>query len=209
MNILQDIDATLHYENVEKAWKKYKFHFVFALIALFGGIAAFNAYNMKVMTDSKNDTSVIFQIMRENMQAKNPTEVILASMDELVTPQGKEMLTLELAKAYNTEGKTEDYEKTLIELTNAKTEAIRSISVYMLAELYLGQKPTKALEFINNTKLSKNNVAYSLVEEIKAMALSYEGKNDEAKAIYTTLIGDENTPAGQKDRLQIKLNQLG
>jgi hypothetical protein len=147
--------------------------------------------------------------MRENMQAKNPTEVILASMDELVTPQGKEMLTLELAKAYNTEGKTEDYEKTLIELTNAKTEAIRSISVYMLAELYLGQKPTKALEFINHTKLSKNNVAYSLVEEIKAMALSYEGKNDEAKAIYTTLIGDEKTPAGQKDRLQIKLNQLG
>tara|TARA_Y100001960_G_scaffold305862_1_gene360441 strand:+ start:1655 stop:2284 length:630 start_codon:yes stop_codon:yes gene_type:complete len=209
MNILQDIDATLHYENVEKAWKKYKFHFAFGLVALFGGIAAFNAYNMKVMADSKNDTSVIFQIMRENSMSKNPTEMILASMDELVTTQGKDMLMLELAKAYNTEGKTEDYEKTLIELTSAKTTAVKNISTYMLAELYFGQKPTKALEFIENANISKNDVAYSLVQEIKAMALSYEGKNDEAKAIYTTLIGDEKTPGGQKDRLQIKLNQLG
>lgn len=209
MNILQDIDATLHYENVENAWKKYKFHFVFALIALFGGIAAFNAYNMKVMADSKNDTSVIFQIMLEKSQVKNPTDMILSSMDELVTTQGQEMLKLELAKAYNVEGKTEDYEKTLLELTTAKTNVIKNISIYMLAELYLNQKPTKALEFIDGVKLNKDDVAYSLVQEIKAMALSYEGKNDEAKAIYTTLIGDDKTPTSQKERLNIKLNQLG
>lgn len=209
MNILQDIDATLHYENIEKTWNKYKYVFILALIALFGGIAGLNAYNTKVMAESKNDTDVIISVINEAMVSDTPTDVILASLDEIKTTQGLEILNLELAKGYKLENKPEDLEKTLLKLVSAKSKTVNNFANYMLAEHYLNTNPSKAIEFINSLKLSKKSFTTPLIEEVKAMALTHEGKLDEAKAIYIKLIADGNVQQLQKNRLNMKLGQIG
>lgn len=209
MNILQDIDSTLHYENIEKAWHKYKYVFILALVALFAGIAGLNAYNSKVMAESKSDTDVVIAVMNEAMVSETPTDVILASTDEVTTKQGLEILKLELAKAYKKENKPEELEKTLLELISAKSVTVKQFATYMLAEHYLATKPTKAIEFINSVKLSKKAFTTPLVEEVKAMALAHTGKTAEAKAIYIKLIASGNVQQQQKSRLKMKLDQLG
>jgi hypothetical protein len=208
MNILQEIDSTLHYENLEKAWHKYKFLFIFGIIALFAGLALFNKYNSTLIADSKHDTSIIFNVMAQNSQSESKTDNLVLALDKVITTQGKENLKFELAKSYKNDGNEADYEKTLLELTNAKTSAIKNLSIYMLAETYLAQDAKKALDFINNAHVNKKAFTYSLIQEVKAVALTNLDKKDEATAIYAKIVSETNTPADQKNRVQIKLNQL-
>ena len=143
MNILQEIDSTLHYENLEKAWHKYKFVFILTLVAIFAGVAGFNAYNTSIEKQSKNDTTVIFEVIMQKAQSENYIHVIEKSLEKLETTTGSETLKLELAKAYKVDAKLDMYVKTLTELTMAKTQAVKHISTYMLAEHFLATDAKK------------------------------------------------------------------
>ncbi|HAG53212.1 MAG TPA: hypothetical protein DCL21_05450 [Alphaproteobacteria bacterium] len=208
MNILQEIDSTLHYENLEKAWHKYKYAFMLTLVAIFAGVAGFNAYNSSVEKQSKNDTTVIFKVIMQKAQSNDYIQVIEKALEELETTAGVETLKLELAKTYKTEAKLAEYEKTLKELTSAKTQAVRHISTYMLAEHFLAIDAKKAIKFIDEAKVKKTAFTYALLQEIKAMALTKKGDKVAAKVIYNALIANSNLPANVQARAKMKLAQI-
>lgn len=209
MNILQEIDSTLHYENIEKAWHKFKYYFVLALIALFGGVAGFNTYNSSVENKANHDADIIFNYMYQKESVDNAADLIIPALDELKTQQAKDMISLELAKTYAMQNKTEDYIKLLEELNSSNVKTVKELSIYMLAEAYLAQDAAKTVEFIDSVKLSKKATTYALVQELKAMALVKLEKLQEAKEIFTVLVADPTLAADVKARVQIKLDQLG
>lgn len=209
MNILQEIDSTLHYENIEKAWHKYKYAFVFGLVALFAGVAGFNAYNAKVLEESQNDTGVMFDVMYAKPTSDDSVALILNAMEKLQTQQAKDIMNLELAKVYKLQNNTKDYSALLEKLVDSKVATVKNLATYMLAELYLEKKPATALEFIASANVSKKATTYALVQEIKAAALVATGEVEQAKEVYAALSADTNLPAEQKARIKIKLDQLG
>jgi len=208
MNILQEIDSTLHYENLEKAWHKYKFVFILTLVAIFAGVAGFNAYNTSIEKQSKNDTTVIFEVIMQKAQSENYIHVIEKSLEKLETTTGSETLKLELAKAYKVDAKLDMYVKTLTELTMAKTQAVKHISTYMLAEHFLATDAKKAIEVIDNAKIKESAFTYALLQELKAMALVKTGDKVAAKVIYNALIANSNIAANVQERAKMKLAQI-
>jgi hypothetical protein len=119
------------------------------------------------------------------------------------------MLKFELAKTYLIEGKNDEYEKALIELTSAKTIGLKNIATSRLAEFYLAAEGEKALEFTKQVKLANNAFTLPFVQEIEAMALAKQGKTEEAKTLYTKILANKNLADNFKQRVEIKLNQLG
>lgn len=209
MNILQEIDSTLHYENIEKAWHKYKYAFILSLVALFASVAGFNTYNAKVLANAQNDTGVMFDVMYAKPTAEDPVALVINAIEKLKTQQAKDMMNLELAKVYKTQNKTKDYSALLEKLVDSKVKTVKNLAIYMLAEVYLEEKPAKALEFIASVKLSEKASTYSLVEETRAAALVATGDVAQAKEVYAALSADANLPTEQKSRIKIKLDQLG
>lgn len=207
MNILQDIDSTLHYENIEKAWNKYKYVFVFILVAIFAATAGYTAYTNSVKEASKADSEIIFKTVLNNATKPNYVESLNKALPSLKTDTGIETLKLELAKAYKASNNVEMFEKTLTELTDAKTKAIQSISTYMLAEHFLSTDAKLAIDFINNSKVSNKDFTYSLLQEVKAMAFISIEKTEEAKETYKSIIASEASQS-IKDRAEFKLKQI-
>jgi predicted negative regulator of RcsB-dependent stress response len=209
MDILKEIDSTLHYENIENAWKKHKYTFVLTLVAIFGSVAGYQAYTGSVEAKSKNDSAVIYNVIIGKADSANYIKDVETALEKVQTTNGEEMLKFELAKTYLIEGKNDEYEKALIELTSAKTKAIKNIATYMLAEFYLDSDVEKALEFTKQVKLANNAFTLPFVQEIEAMALAKQGKTVEAKTLYTKILANKNLADNFKQRVEIKLNQLG
>lgn len=206
MNILQDIDSVMHYENIEKAWKKYKFVFIGFIIALFAGIALFNAYNNNIKTKSQQDFDILFNLTLNKDQNSDYAASIKQNLSKLKTNSAKDLLTLELAKSYK--GKDlEEYEKTLTELTSAATQHVKDVALYMLAEHFLNTNVEKAANFTDTYKVTKSDFSYPMIKDIEATALANLGKNQEAKAIYQDLVKSD-IPDNLKERISIKLNQI-
>lgn len=207
MSILQDIDSTLHYENIEKAWAKHKFTFAFALIAIFGSVIGFHTYQENIETAAKGDSVVIFKTILENAEKENYSKALEEALVKLETPTGVETLKLELAKAYKKENNLTGFEKTATELTAAKTDAVKEISTLMLAQHFLSTDAATAVEFIDNSGIKETAFSYASLQELKATALVKLNKIDEAKKVFEQIIASNATDS-IKNRAEFKLKQI-
>lgn len=209
MNILQEIDSVLYYENIEKFWKKNKFLIIGGLLSVFAITAGFNFYNQKVLEKSQHDTDIIIKLLAKQQVAQTgQQEEVKKAIKEVFTAKAKSALTLELAKQYKIEGNITKYEETLLELQKSEDRLISDISTYMLAEYYLSIDAQKTVDFINSSKLNKGSFKYPLILDIKAMALVNLGKIDEAKSVYITILQDPHLPQNLNTRINAKLGQL-
>lgn len=209
MDILKEIDSTLHYENIEKAWKKHKFTFALGLVAIFAATAGYQGYTSYVEENAQNDSAIVYSVIIKKAESENYIQDIQDSFANLKTSYGKETMKFELAKAYKVDAKMAEYEATLTELTSAKTQGIKDLATFMLAEHFLATDANKALEFAKNVKISKKSFAYPFIQEVEAMAQTKLGNTADAKAIYTTILANTSISTDFKQRVEIKLKQLG
>jgi predicted negative regulator of RcsB-dependent stress response len=207
MSILQDIDSTLHYENIENAWAKHKFTFALVLIAIFGSVVGYHTYQEKTVTAAKADSIVIFKTILENAEKADYSKALEASLKNLETQTGVETLKLELAKAYKKENNMEGFERTATELTDAKTEAVKEISTLMLAQHFLSTDAKLAVEFVDNSGIKANAFSFASLQEIKATALVKLGENAKAAEVFKAIIASKAAPS-VKDRAEFKLKQI-
>lgn len=209
MNILQEFDSVLYYENIEKFWKQYKFLIIGGLISIFAAVAGLNLYNKEIKSKSEHDTSIMINIMSEQYaNASTQEDAIKRAITEVFTQKAKNALTIELAKRYKIEGNITKFEETLLALQNTEDSLTKEISTYMLAEYYLSVDAQKSIDFIDSVKLKQNSFKYPLILDLKAMALTSLGKTAEAKAVYLTILQVPNLPANLKTRINAKLGQL-
>jgi predicted negative regulator of RcsB-dependent stress response len=207
MSILQDIDSTLHYENIEKAWAKHKFTFALALIAIFASVIGFHTYKENVELSAKSDSVVIFKTILENAEKDNYSKALEESLAKLQTQTGIDTLKLELAKAYKKENNIEGFEKTATELTDAKTSAVKEISTLMLAQHFLATDAQTAVDFIDNAGVKENAFSYASLQELKATALVKLNKIEEAEKVFAQIIASNATDS-IKQRAEFKLKQI-
>jgi len=207
MNILQEIDSVLYYENLEKFWKQHRFMLIGGLIALFASVALFNVYNQDMIKKSHHDSEIILNVMKEK-QAEGNQQRIEEAIKQVITKNAKEALKLELVKAYSKQGDEKLFESSALELVKSKNNVIKEVSSYMLAEFYLNKDANQAISFIDSLNMNKKALNYPLIQDIKAMALISLDKKDEAIVIYNELIQDATLATGLQARINNKLELI-
>ncbi|MCP4354170.1 MAG: tetratricopeptide repeat protein [Proteobacteria bacterium] len=207
MNILNEVDSVLYYDNIEKLWKKHKFSLIGAIIAIFACVAAFNVYNQEMLIMANHDSDILLKTIQQR-NIDNYPQKLEKALTQLKTKTAKDAVKLESAKEFYKKNDVKNFESTLLELIKSRNDTIKAISVYMLAEFYLENDANKSIELIDSAKLRRNTFNYALIQDLKAMALISLGKKDEAKTIYTKLVQEATLSQELQTRINNKLELL-
>ena len=196
------------YENIEKSWKKYRFHFVGLIIAVFITTISYTSITNSIKEGASNDNRVVFELLAKPAEdSKKHLENLIAGLAQVHGQNATDILTLEIAKEYLKTENNAAFEEVILTVMNSDIKTVKNIANYMYAEFLLENEQAKAQDVFKYLEISKNDFVYPLIQEVQAMALAQAGKKDEADVVYHELLQNVALSAEFKQRITIKLEK--
>ena len=207
---LHEIDETLRKERMEDLWKRYRFVLFGALIALFGGLAAYEWYQAHTAEQKQAAATTYWSAVKateDNTTAE--IEKIIAAT-ETDHPGYRALADLRLGSLYIAAGEQDKalaaYQSVMDD--SAANPALRDFATLMAAQLMMTTEREKAEGMLSTLRTNNSPFMYSAME---FQAMLAEDTNNKAAALnlYKQLMENETAlPAGIRDRAQLRIAAL-
>ena len=205
-----DLEQQEQLDEIKHFWKQYGNPITWVLIAVFGGIAAWNGYQYWQRSQA-GQASQMYEEVDRAVQSGDATRIDRALTDmnqRFASTSYAQQASLLAAKSYHDKGNLDAARAALTAVADKSSdEGYKAIARLRLSGLLIEKKSYDEALKVLEASFSKE--FSGLAEDRKGDILSLQGKKSEARAAYEKAYKLVDERADYRRLIEVKLNALG